>query len=1148
MGRDFFIKEPHSAQPDGSSAFIPGDPLPPVVIPDHQLLRCIGRGSYGEVWLARNMMGMHRAVKIVYRKSFDHQRPFERELSGIQKFEPISRSHEGFVDVLHVGIKEPECFYYVMELGDDQTSGQNINPENYSPKTLGKEISRRGKLSFDECLKLGLALSQALAELHKNGLVHRDVKPSNIIFVNGVPKLADIGLVASTNEARSYVGTEGFIPPEGPGAPCADVYGLGKVLYEASTGKDRHEFPELPTLLDKFPDHEKFIELNEVILHACKTEAKERYQSAWDMHSDLLVLANGKSVRRLRFLERRLTALKKGAGVSAVAAVIAVVVLYQIFRERHAFLEARQRQIGANVAYGARAMDSGDLSGALPYFAEALHLNKDTAKQREDRLRFASSLAQCPKLIQMWFNPEEVRFVDVDPSSSRVLAVEWSGAQIFDVKTGLPVSPRFGQNKGIYLGAFSPDGNAVVTAGWDKTATVWNAQDGSKIFQITHPDQVQSAVYSGDGRHIVTACNDNIARVWGAQDGKWEVTLKGHRKGLQLDGVLSATFSHNGQLIATTGRDNTARVWDVASGRQIGPPLEHPSWPISAAFSPDDRLLATACFDHKARVWDLTSGKVILPTMNHDDGVNSVQFSPDGWFIVTAGLDRTVRLLRGADPRPLDLNPILKQSDRVICVAIAPDGDQIATACADGSVRVWDLAGSAVASHPMHGLFSEDARRFAAVNGGEVQIFDTLSNQPISSFDPGFTLRNVNLNPNGNFVLTVALPEKPDDSRELVAVFAAATGRRMAAPFFISSTFTNFTLSRDGKRLLAADGNSSQVWNVLAGAPLSPVIMCDGTSFPAVFSPDGGKIAARRGNKLEVRDAATGRELFPPLEHEAPVRHVEFILDDSRLVTCCADPQFTKCSARFWDAVTGHPIGASLKHNDGVLFASFSPDGSRVVTASEDDTAIVWDANTSRQLSPPLKHTDQVWAAVFSADGKWVATASADKTARVWNAETGEPLTPPLRHLTNLTDARFLEDGRHLLTRNNSGEAWIWELPVDERPVDDLRKLSCLLSGGTIASAGESSPFQSGSLKPVWEELRSKYPAQYELGTNQTAAWHEFEAGASEAEGQWYSAVFQLERLLSIKGDDSSLVESLNRAKKHLGLSGVLERDQSEKP
>src|SRR5947208_6984311 len=84
-------------------------------IADHELLRCIGRGSYGEVWLARSIMGAYRAVKIVYRETFEHERPFEREFAGIQKFEPISRAHNSQVDILHVGRKDG-YFYYVMEL------------------------------------------------------------------------------------------------------------------------------------------------------------------------------------------------------------------------------------------------------------------------------------------------------------------------------------------------------------------------------------------------------------------------------------------------------------------------------------------------------------------------------------------------------------------------------------------------------------------------------------------------------------------------------------------------------------------------------------------------------------------------------------------------------------------------------------------------------------------------------------------------------------------------------------------------------------------------------------------------------------------------------------------------------------------------
>src|SRR5436309_2440065 len=103
---------------------------PPPVIPDHQLLRRIGGGSYGEVWLARNKLGTLRAIKIVYRSTFEDARPFEREFKGIQKFEPISRSHEGLVDILQVGGTD-DYFYYVMELADP---AQNPNDETRNPK------------------------------------------------------------------------------------------------------------------------------------------------------------------------------------------------------------------------------------------------------------------------------------------------------------------------------------------------------------------------------------------------------------------------------------------------------------------------------------------------------------------------------------------------------------------------------------------------------------------------------------------------------------------------------------------------------------------------------------------------------------------------------------------------------------------------------------------------------------------------------------------------------------------------------------------------------------------------------------------------------------------------------------------------------
>jgi hypothetical protein len=260
-------------------------------VPDHELLRQVGRGSYGEVWLARSVMGSFRAVKVVYRASFDSDRPYEREFGGLQKFEPVSRTHPGLVSILHIGRNtESGCFYCVMEVADDMVAGQAIEPDQYQPRTLACELVKRGRFPLDECLDLGIALAAALGHLHSHGLVHRDIKPSNIIFVNGVPKLADIGLVTQIGTKATFVGTEGYLPPEGPGSPGADLYSLGRVIYEISLGQSQEQFPELPTRLRELPDAAGLMRLNALVLQACDPQAAKRFRSAEDFRAALAEL------------------------------------------------------------------------------------------------------------------------------------------------------------------------------------------------------------------------------------------------------------------------------------------------------------------------------------------------------------------------------------------------------------------------------------------------------------------------------------------------------------------------------------------------------------------------------------------------------------------------------------------------------------------------------------------------------------------------------------------------------------------------------------------------------------------------------------------------------------------------------------------
>jgi len=321
-------------------------PVPPPDVPDHDMIRCIGQGSYGEVWLARNAVGTWRAVKVVRRARFKDERPYEREFIGIQKYEPISRTNEGLVDVLQIGRNDTAgYFYYVMELADglnepggmdqrdSRTGAVPFNPQVYVPMTLSRALKQRGHLPMEECIPLGLALSLALGHLHRRGLIHRDVKPSNIIFVNGVPKLADIGLVTELAEAQSFVGTEGFIPPEGPNSPQADLYALGKVLYEASMGKDRQEFPEPRSSLGMDADSQALMELNAVLLRACAISPKERYPTAEAMNADLALLHSGASVKDKHALERRLKLARRITVATVAVMVLGVVPYYLAIKE-----------------------------------------------------------------------------------------------------------------------------------------------------------------------------------------------------------------------------------------------------------------------------------------------------------------------------------------------------------------------------------------------------------------------------------------------------------------------------------------------------------------------------------------------------------------------------------------------------------------------------------------------------------------------------------------------------------------------------------------------------------------------------------------------------------------------------------------------
>ncbi|MEM9282917.1 MAG: SUMF1/EgtB/PvdO family nonheme iron enzyme [Verrucomicrobiota bacterium] len=338
-------------------------------IPDFEILGRIGGGAYGEVFLARSVTGMYRAVKVVSREDFEYERTFEREFQGIQRYEQVSKDHPGLVDVLHVGRDDEAGFYYyVMELADDETDGsEEVDPSSYRAKTLSSELKDKGQLSVLDTVKLGISLANALGHLHQAGLTHRDVKPSNIIFVKDKPKLADVGLVAATGQ-KTFVGTEGYVPPEGPGTSAADLYSLAMVLYEAHTRKDRLDFPELPTNLEIPPtvNRDQWRALNTVICRGGSPDARKRFATAKAFAIALREVVDSGDSQKGRSPGR------KGRGILvSLVMVLLVAVLgvggYWVWQDSERFRIANADQLGGEEGSSGRDQDETlpDEEGAI---------------------------------------------------------------------------------------------------------------------------------------------------------------------------------------------------------------------------------------------------------------------------------------------------------------------------------------------------------------------------------------------------------------------------------------------------------------------------------------------------------------------------------------------------------------------------------------------------------------------------------------------------------------------------------------------------------------------------------------------------------------------------------------------------------------
>lgn len=833
----------------------PWKPEPSSILADHRLIRKIGHGSYGEVWLVKNIpLGTFRALKIVWFFSSAGEKHCTREYEAIKRYEPISRRHEGLVPILHVGFVEGG-FYYVMEVADCVTRGRNFHEDFYKPRTLAAKNQR---LPIAECVDLGIKLGRALDFLHSEGFLHRDIKPANVVFIGGQPRLADPGLITTLDEANSFVGTVGFVAPEGPVSTQADIFSFGKLLYEIATGKDRHCYPELPD--DITEDDALFMEFNQVLLQACENNPRVRYRNVSALLQDLGRLEAGKSLRKLQQTRKQLRAALASLAALLIIGSVAFAAFVRVKARQIQAAEELQRRLGTQIAKGEERLERGDFLGALPLFLDAAR--EDPANKRIHSLRVGSVTHFSAKLLHSWKTggypilgpsglsvsvrkdatidwfsstngklllsiPRKASVVAIDPADSRIAVCTGSSCTLFD-RAG--TAEELHSNREIKAVAFSSAGTLAIGTDLDI-----EMRPGDKRVPLDVNFQLEKLVFSPSGRLLLF---------------------------MDFTGRTGLINVQTGDLLKTSPLHSTA----VCDG----------------AFSSDDLFLVTGGFDRMAQKWDIPNGTFTGSPLNHKNAVMGVAISPDGNHVVTAGLDQTVRFWNFRTMSAAPANPVIYCQDRVTQVRFLGN-QQVIYKTSEGVIESWLLvsptpqisetqrveipskiqpghSGATVRGHAI--LFASGDKKAEVRLGRHIECV---------AFHPANSLLAVGTRLD-NFV---------KESVRLYTTAGAFTGKE----FHHGDGITFVLFNRSGTRLVTcSEDNSAAIWDLTTSRQIGDSLRHGHQVRWAAFNSNEEMLAtAAWDGSVIIWDAATGDQVTPIINFNDVLEYVTFSNDDTEI-------------------------------------------------------------------------------------------------------------------------------------------------------------------------------------------------------------------------------------------------------------------------
>ncbi len=1029
---------------------VSADDAPPRRLGDYRILREVGRGGMGVVYEAEQISLRRRvALKVLPAHA-------ARDAEALERFRREARAaaglhHTNIVPVFEVG-EEGDVFFYAMQFIEGRGLDRVVDEWRRAPQDAA--TAER----FRAAAGLMRQAAEALAHAHEHGVVHRDVKPSNLLLDGaGVVWVVDFGL-AYQPEARArdeapltgtgqVVGTLRYVAPERFGGACdarADVYALGLTLYELVALRPAYDGDNAAALVEQIwsrePPRPRSLvpalprDLETVVLKASDKDPGRRYPSAREMADDLRRFLADEPVRA-----RRAGAAERAARWARRNPVVALLLAAVVLVTAAGF--AFSLRFGLQAADNAR--EATDYAGRLEVEktnveterAAALRAN-DRLRQTLDRLLFGSykaSIGEAHRAADAGGLPRARDLLGSAlprPGEKDLRRFEW---YYLDRLTRDAERSFLGHTGGVRGIAFDGAGTRVASASLDGTAKIWDAASGRELLTLrSRLGPVEVMAFSRDGRRLALTqpphANPNgVVELWDT-----EAPAKAARvlTGLGAN-VLSLDFSPDGALLAGALEDGSARVWDVARGDERFAFPGPAGLGGSVAFSEDGRRLFAARSDAGVRAWDVAGGREVGAAARSEQGVIHSALSRDGSRLVLASNRNYVKsfdaLKKDAAPLRLDMG--------AFAVAVSPDGSRAAAYGGD-RVPVWDTAGNKVvltlASHRVAcgaAAFSADGRRLATGDEtGEMRIWSLAEPAP---------------------------PAPP-----LPKLFVCRGG-----------------LSPDGTRYAGCPRHKGPlvVWDLRAGG--EPRALEGHTDVgSAVFSSDGSRLAsASRDGTAKVWDARTGRALLTIRGHDRRLGDVAFS-HDGRCVATAAETmtpseQMTpgeRAVVKVWDAETGRELQTLRAGTGSLSCVAFSPDGTKAAAGGDDRIVRLWDVASGRELFALAGHLGRVEGVAFSPDGARLASASDDATVRLWDLDHGQEVLTLRGAGGSFQRVAFSADGKRLSCISGE-EMRVWDAGGASEP----SPASVWASRGEFGRAAEEFEEQA---------RRAGAPAWYDTG------------------------------------------------------------------